>query len=76
MEALAAGFWPKDEALFETVNQYFVIEIWLESVASVESRAAWRARVTHGPSGEQWVVRSLEELNYRIVEIMNTNGLL
>jgi hypothetical protein len=76
MEALPAGYWPEDEALFETLNQFFVVEIWVESAASVEAPAAWRARMTHGPSGEQWVVRTLEELNCRIVEIMNTNGLL
>ena len=51
MEALPAGLWPEDEALFETLNQYFVIEIWVERAASVEAPAAWRARVTHGPSG-------------------------
>jgi hypothetical protein len=76
MEALPAGYWPEDEALFETLNQFFVVEIWVESAASVEAPATWRARMTHGPSGEQWVVRTLEELNCRIVEIMNTNGLL
>lgn len=76
MEALPTGVWPEDEALFEAMNQYFVIEIWVESEAGVEVQAAWRARMTHGPSGKQWVVRSVEELNWRIVEIMNTNGLL
>ena len=76
MDALPAGFWPEDEALFEELNQYFVVEIWVESAASVEAPAAWRARVTHGPSGERWVVRSVAELNWRIVEIMNTSGLI
>lgn len=75
MEALPAGFWPEDEALFETLNQYFVIEIWVESAATTEAPATWRARVTHGPSGERWVVRSVEELNWRIAEIMNASGL-
>lgn len=76
MEALPAGYWPEDEALFEELNQYFVIEIWVESAATTEAPAAWRARVTHGPAGERWVMRSVAELNCRIVEVMNTNGLL
>lgn len=69
------GFQPEDEALFETLNQYFVIEIWIEHAATTEAPATWRARVTHGPSGERWVVRSVGELNCRIAKMMNASGL-
>lgn len=43
-------------------GKYVVVEIWVESATSVEAPATWRERVTHGPSGERWVVRSVEEL--------------
>ena len=69
------GFQPEDEALFETLNQYFVVEIWIENAATTETPATWRARVTHGPSGEQWVVQSVAELNCRIAKMMNTSRL-
>lgn len=33
------GFPPVDEALYETLNQYFVIEIWIENAATTETPA-------------------------------------
>ena len=76
MEALPAGSRPEDEALFEELNQYFVIEIWVEQAATGEADAVWRARVSHGPSGERWVVRSVGELNCRIAQVMGNVGLV
>ncbi|MCB0058258.1 MAG: hypothetical protein KDD75_16710 [Caldilineaceae bacterium] len=69
------GFQPEDAALFETLNQYFVIEIWIENAATTETPATWRARVTHGPSGERWVVRSMEGMLSTLAEAFNLNGL-
>ena len=56
------GFQPEDEALFETLNQYFVIEIWAGAAAIGETGESWRTQVIHGTSGERWVGDMLSTL--------------
>lgn len=46
----------------ETINQSFIIKIWIEEPATKSQPAVWRGHVTHVPSGTRKYIQDLSQI--------------